>query len=73
MVLLLCVHAGVGHCMFQKYVAIAAVWVVVPPIGAACMPPAGADSALCACGRVKVEHAQWSRGVGEKRFSHTRG
>ena len=56
--LLLCVHAGVGHCMFQKYAAIAVAWLTVPRVGATCMPPAGADAAMCACGRVKAEQAR---------------
>ena len=33
--------------MFQKYVAIVAAWVTVPLVGAACMPPAGADASVC--------------------------
>jgi hypothetical protein len=40
---------GVGHCMFLKYVVIDVAWVTVPPVGGACMPPAGADAAVCAC------------------------
>jgi hypothetical protein len=39
----------VGHCMFLKYVVIDVAWVTVPPVGGACMPPAGADAAVCAC------------------------
>ena len=50
-------HVGVGHCIFQKYAAIAVVWVTMPHVGAACMPPT-ADIVVCACGCVKVEQAR---------------
>jgi hypothetical protein len=44
-----------GHCMCQKYAAVAATWATVLPAGAACMLPASADADVCACGRVKAE------------------
>jgi hypothetical protein len=48
----MCAHTGVGHCTFQKYVA---VWVTVPTVGATCTP---ADAAtLCVCMRARESGA----------------